>query len=158
MKVLVTQSCLTLCDPMDCSPPGSSVHGILQARILEWVAIPFSRESSQSRDWIQVSCIAGRFFYNLSHHGSPQITLHPAYTVVTCLSWSNSIRSSKDNIPYNYYKVIYFKAALIKPTFVLQWLDFKQGSELEVYLFCTRLYSFFLNCKYKLEKLSNSVE
>ena len=40
--VLVAQSCLTLCDPMDCSPPGSSVHGILQARILEWVAISFS--------------------------------------------------------------------------------------------------------------------
>ena len=42
-EVLVFQSCLTLCDPMDCSPSGSSVHGILQARILEWVAIPFSR-------------------------------------------------------------------------------------------------------------------
>ena len=50
----------TLCDPMDCSLPGSSVHGILQARILEWVAIPFSRGSSQSRDQTQVSCIAGR--------------------------------------------------------------------------------------------------
>ena len=50
MKVLVAQSCLTLCDPMDCIPPGSSVHGILQARILEWVAIPFSRASSQPRD------------------------------------------------------------------------------------------------------------
>ena len=45
-EMLVTQSCLTLCDPMDYSPPGSSVHGILQARILEWVAIPFSRGSS----------------------------------------------------------------------------------------------------------------
>ena len=42
-KMLISQSCLTLCDPMDCSPPGSSVHGILQARILEWVAISFSR-------------------------------------------------------------------------------------------------------------------
>ena len=53
-KVKVTQSCLTLCDPMDCSPPGSSVHGILQARILEWVAaIPFSKKSSQPRDWTQ---------------------------------------------------------------------------------------------------------
>ena len=62
LVVLVTQSCLTLCDPMDCSPPGSSVHGILQARILEWVAIPFSRGSSQPRDGTQVSCIAGRFF------------------------------------------------------------------------------------------------
>ena len=50
MKVLVTQSCSTLCDPMDCGPPGSSVHGILQARILEWVAISFSRGSSQPRD------------------------------------------------------------------------------------------------------------
>ena len=60
--VLVAQSCLTLCNPMDCSPPGSSVHGILQARILAWVAIPFSRGSSQPRDQIQVSCIAGRFF------------------------------------------------------------------------------------------------
>ena len=45
-EVLVAQSCLTLCDPMDCSPPGSSVRGILQAGTLEWVAIPFSRGSS----------------------------------------------------------------------------------------------------------------
>ena len=58
----VTQLCATLCDPMDCSLPGSSVHGILQARILEWVTIPFSRGSSQLRDQTQVSCIAGRFF------------------------------------------------------------------------------------------------
>ena len=43
---LVAQPCLILCDPMNCSPPGSSVHGILQARILEWVAIPFSQGSS----------------------------------------------------------------------------------------------------------------
>ena len=56
------QSWPTLCDPMDCSPPGSSVHGILQARILEWVAMPSSRGSSQSTDQTQVSCIAGRFF------------------------------------------------------------------------------------------------
>ena len=50
VKVLVAQSCPTFCDPMDCSLPGSSVHGILPVRILEWVAIPFSRGSSQSRD------------------------------------------------------------------------------------------------------------
>ena len=62
--VLVTQSCPSICDPMDCSLPGSSVHWILQARILEWVTIPFSRGSSQSRDWTQVSCITGRFFTN----------------------------------------------------------------------------------------------
>ena len=58
----VTQSCPTLCDPMDCSPPGSSVHGILQARILEWVSISFPRGSSRPRDQTQVSRIAGRRF------------------------------------------------------------------------------------------------
>ena len=62
VKMPVAQSCLTLCDPVDCSPPGLSVHGILQARILEWVAIPFSRGSSRPRNRTQVSHIAGRFF------------------------------------------------------------------------------------------------
>ena len=57
-----TQSCLTLCDPMDCSPPGFSIHGIFQAWVLEWVAIFFSRGSSRPRDWTQVSCIACRCF------------------------------------------------------------------------------------------------
>ena len=51
----VAQSCPTLCNPVYCSPPGSSVRGILQVRILEWVAIPFSRESSQPRDQTRVS-------------------------------------------------------------------------------------------------------
>ena len=60
--MLVAQSCLTLCNPMDGSPPVSSVHGILQARILEWVAISFSRGSSRPRDRTQVSHIAGRRF------------------------------------------------------------------------------------------------
>ena len=58
----VAQSCPTLCNPMDCSLPGFSAHGISYARILEWVAIPFSRRSSQPRDLTRVSCIAGRFF------------------------------------------------------------------------------------------------
>ena len=60
--VSVARSCPTLCDPVVCSLPGSSVHGILQARMLEWVAIPFSRASSSSRDQTQVFRIAGRFF------------------------------------------------------------------------------------------------
>ena len=55
----VAQSCPTLCDPMDCSLRGSSVHGIFQARVLEWVSISFSRGSSQPRDRTRVSCIAG---------------------------------------------------------------------------------------------------
>ena len=61
-KVLVSQLCLTLHYLMDCSPPSSYVHGILQARIVEWVAIPFSRGSSQPRDRTWVSLTAGRFF------------------------------------------------------------------------------------------------
>ena len=60
--VLVAQSCLTLCDPIYYSQPGSSVHGIFYARILEWIAIPFSKGSSQLRDRTRVSCIVGRYF------------------------------------------------------------------------------------------------
>ena len=60
--LLFAQSCPTLCDPLDCSLPGSSVHGILQARILKWLAIPFSRGSSLPRDRTWVSCITDRFF------------------------------------------------------------------------------------------------
>ena len=66
--MLVVQSCPILCDPMDCSPPGSSVHGISQARILEWVTIPFSRGSSKPRDWdpeLQAESL------HLSYQGSP---------------------------------------------------------------------------------------
>ena len=62
IEVRVIQSCLILCDPVDCSPPGSSVHGILQERILEWVVIPFSRGSSWLKDQTWVSCTASRFF------------------------------------------------------------------------------------------------
>ena len=58
----VTQSCPTLCDPVDCSLLGSSVHGVFQARVLEWVAISFSRGSSRPRDLTRVSHIAGRHF------------------------------------------------------------------------------------------------
>jgi len=62
VKVFCAQFCLTLCNPMDYSPPGSSVHGIFQARTLEWVAISCSRRSSWRRDQTRVSRIAGRFF------------------------------------------------------------------------------------------------
>ena len=61
-KVLVPQLGPTLCDSMDCNPPHSSVHAIFLARILEWIAIPSSRGSSQPRDWTWVSCTAGKFF------------------------------------------------------------------------------------------------
>ena len=68
---LVAESCLTLCDPMDCSPPGSSVHGISQASILEQVAICSSREYFWLRAWTWVSCIRQADYLPLSHQGIP---------------------------------------------------------------------------------------
>ena len=76
VKVLVAQLCPTLCDSIDRSMPGSSVHGILQERILEWITIPFSRGSSQLRDQTWDFCIAGGCFYYLRYQGSSKILMH----------------------------------------------------------------------------------
>ena len=89
-EVLAALSCLTLCDPMDYSPPGSSVHGILRARILEWVAISFSRGSSRHRDQTWVFHIAGRFFYLLSHQGSPSTS---QFIKVVCVCVGQTLKS-----------------------------------------------------------------
>ena len=72
-KSEVTQSCLTLCDPMDCSLPGSSVHGIFQARVLDWVAISFSRGSSWPRDWTGFYLHSRQTLYCLATMRNPQI-------------------------------------------------------------------------------------
>ena len=74
--MLAAQSCPTLCDPMDCSPPSSSVPGILQARILEWVAISFSREP---RDQTRVSCIGRQILYHVSHRNCQIVFLDWLY-------------------------------------------------------------------------------
>ena len=72
----VVQSCPTLCDSVDCSPPGSAIHGIFQAEMLEWVAFFFSRGSSQPQDWTPISCIsyAGRWI--LYHWATWEALLH----------------------------------------------------------------------------------
>ena len=75
---LVAQSCPTLCDPMDYSPPGFPVHGMLQARLLERATIPFSGESSCPRDWTQVSCTAGKFFIIWATREAPANSYHNA--------------------------------------------------------------------------------
>ena len=75
--VLAAQSCPALCDLMDWGPSGSSVHGILQARILEWVAMPFSRGSSRPSNWTQVSWIAGGFL-TIWATGKPLGVFYPA--------------------------------------------------------------------------------
>ena len=72
---LVAKPFLTLCDPLDCNPSGSSVHGIFQARTQEWVAIPFSKGSTPPRDGTRVSRIAGGFFTN-NHQESPYNYAH----------------------------------------------------------------------------------
>ena len=78
------QLCPTLCDLMDCSPSGSSAHGILQARILEQVAMPSSRGSSRSRAGTWVSCIGRQILYRLSHQGSPK----PVQSILRCIIFS----------------------------------------------------------------------
>ena len=95
---LVTQLCLTLCDQLDCCPPGFSVHEIFQGRILEGVAISFSRGSSRHRDWTcvsSVSCFAGGFFicravghvqlYNPTDYSLPYSSVHGIFQAI--LEW-----------------------------------------------------------------------
>ena len=84
LVVLVAQLCQTLCDPKDCSPPGSSVHRILQARIPEWIAIPYSRGSSQPRDWTWVSCIAGDSLLS-ELQGSPCYSVAMTIRLILCV-------------------------------------------------------------------------
>ena len=73
VMVSVALSCLTPCDPVACSPPVFSVHGILQAKLLEWVAILFPRRSSQPRDRTWVLLHYRQILYHLSHQGSPSL-------------------------------------------------------------------------------------
>ena len=87
------QSCPVLCDPMDCSPPGSSVHGIFQAEILEWISISFSKGSSQPRNQTQVSSIAGihrQILYGLSYEESPMYCIRGQKIHRGCVTWPRS--------------------------------------------------------------------
>ena len=92
VKVLVAESCSTLCNSMDCSPPGSSVHGIFQARILEWVAIPFSRGSSWSRD-LNCMCILYCLSHQCANDTQPQLLVNnhihrnTQWDLLTLCSW-----------------------------------------------------------------------
>ena len=114
--VLVAQSRPTLCDPMDCSLPGSSVHGILQRRILEWVAISFSRGSSQPRDRTQVSSIEGRFF-----------TLW-ATRKATRKFISLNKQLFLHNKIYQITDLILYQSSLALPWHHLRWLSQQSGS------------------------------
>ena len=73
---LVIKSCPTLCNPMDCSPPDSSVHEISQARILEWVTTSYSRDSSRTRDQTHISCVGRRILYHWATKETPWLWMH----------------------------------------------------------------------------------
>ena len=103
MHALSIQSCLTLCDPVECSLPGSSVHGILQARVLEWVAMSSARGSSWPRDrtcMSFVSCIGRRVLYHSRRLGSPQ-TASTAWSSLSMLS-SGSMEKGKDRVYHHH--------------------------------------------------------
>ena len=89
MCVLPLQSCVSLCDPMNCSPEGSSVHGILQARILKWVAISSSKGSSQPKDWTHVSYVScsGRGFFTTSATWKPH-----RYRYISSVQWLSRVQ------------------------------------------------------------------
>ena len=117
--VLVAQSCPTLCDPMDGSPPGSSVHGILQAGILEWVAISSSRRPSRPRDWTWVFVISGRFFTMWATREAPIMSVGKVdfSCSVTCNSlWPHGLSPPVSSVHG------------ILQTRILDWVDIPLGS------------------------------
>ena len=108
----VVQSCPTLWDPIDCNLPGSSVHGIFQARILEWVAISFSKGSSPPRDQTQVSCTAGRLFTVWATRESQDIV---SRTQICQVLWGFPGGSMVENPPANAGDTGLFPASGISP-------------------------------------------
>ena len=134
--VLVIQSCPALCNPTDCSLPGFYVRGIVKARVLEWVAIPFSGGSSQSRDWIWVPCSAGRFSVWATTNGqSPckfRISKHPV-RLLSILQWQSPNPSSSTSLPA---LPDYMETQTVS-LFLLQWrkcLFWHQDSSIQIFL------------------------
>ena len=118
VKVLVTQLCPTLCNPMDCSPPGFSVHGILQARIPEWVTIPFSRGSSWG--W-NLSLLHSRWIlYHLSQHGGPiSLPLFVLCIIITHVPWRMTYITTNDDYAEDFILVTYKQLCELINEFIL---------------------------------------
>ena len=119
------QSCPTLCDHMDCRPPGSSVRGILRARILQWVALPSSRGSSQPRDQTCVSsifCIGRKVLYHKRHLGSPRITKESCFFSGQLKSpepWDSYYFGTSRNFLLSFFSCFFFFCFHIMTTFNL---------------------------------------
>ena len=149
--VLGTHSCPNLRDPTDCSLPGSSVHGIFQARILEWVAIPFSRVSSWPRDWTQVSWIAYRFFIiwaTREAHGSHRHLFFFFVSKNTPIDIFIPTLSLQEQIPFlfvieryltrvDYWHVIPFLSQCFSFLFILVAIHWIVSFTFTVYVFLT---------------------
>ena len=131
-KVLVTQSCLTSCNPMDYCPPGSSVHGILQARILEWVAIPFSRGSSWPRDRTWISHIAGRLFTLWATRKALLKTYHlkQCDKCSTFSLWRNRYASAFENFRFKFVALIFLNITKVRKNG--KRLPVKEGKEADL--------------------------
>ena len=146
---------LTLCDPMDCSLPGFSVHGIFQARVLEWVAISFSRRSAWPRDQTQVSCTAGRHFtlwatreapYNYNHQAKNIMITHRSTPTPAkncrCYCWNYALLFClcilKDNLPLLGY--IYLRVSCVAGGFFTNWALRKALFSMQSVLFALSSY------------------
>ena len=128
----VTQLFLALCDPVDCSLPGFPVHGIFQARILEWVAMPSSCGSSQTRDQTWFSCIAGRFFT-----AEPPGKVHP---LLSCWNRSSVVCSSLLWVTFHGMAVLQCVSATAlkwKPCYKHVCTGFVSSPPLSLGLFCS---------------------
>ena len=129
--VLIAKLCPTLCDPMDCKPPSSSVHRILQARILEWVTVPFSRGSSQPRDWIWVSCVTGRFFTNRATKEALKVKRVYKFSI----SQHVQLRLTKDSDPWLPYSKIIKMSTMSWVEMLLATMIGKMHIENQTFLF-----------------------
>ena len=128
--MLVTQSCPNVYGPMDCSLSGPSVHGILQARILEWVAIFFSRGSSQPRDWTQVSCIAGRFLTIWASGKLYLIHMSPIFDSFTSDSPVFDLPLDYHPAPWSYILnslVVFLPLSILNTTISQDFITFRQS-------------------------------
>ena len=119
--MLAAQSCPTFCNPMDCGLPGSSVHGILQTRILEWIAIPFSGGAFWPRDRTQVLFIAGRFF-TVWATGKITLSLAPVYSFeLKAQKWWPGFAIKNDE--WCQVLLVFPRALSSKAPFPSHWVD-----------------------------------
>ena len=144
MCVLVGESYLTLCNPVDCSLPGSSIRGILQARILEWVAFPFFRGSSRPKDWTQVSCTKGRFFTIWATREAHHLTL-PNYKYNLFITRKKGVSGFWSTLSRCYHKFILFSHLIYHILLQILFAADSMASQYPIIWTYSNVLSYFLN-------------